>query len=79
MYQALNCDLMKGSLAGMEMSGPGANHSTELWRSLDFAAFPDPDLTDHVTLPFVDLLTRPTVLQLLWLIVDQAATATGTR
>ena len=79
MYQALKCDLMKGPLAGMEMSGAGANHSNELWCSLDFIAFPDPDLTDHLTLPFVDLLTRPTVLQMLWLIVDQAAATTGTR
>ena len=79
MYQALDCGLMKGPPAGMEMSGPGANHATELFCSLDFIAFPDPDLTDHLTLPFVDLLTRPIGLWLLWLIVDQATTATGTR
>lgn len=79
MYQALQCGLMKEPLAGMEMSGPGANHATELLCSLDFIAFPDPNLTDHLTLPFVDLLTRPTVLRLLWLIADQAAATTGTR
>src|SRR3954451_23158351 len=28
--------------------------------SLAPVAFPGPDLTDHLTLPFVDLLTRPT-------------------
>src|SRR3954451_20287835 len=28
--------------------------------SLAFVAFPGPDLTDHLTLPSVDLLTRPT-------------------
>src|SRR3954466_13334526 len=27
--------------------------------SLAFVAFPGPDLTDHLTLPFIDLLTRP--------------------
>src|SRR3954447_16535243 len=31
--------------------------------SLALVAFPGPDLTDHLTLPFVDLLTRPTFPQ----------------
>ncbi len=30
--------------------------------SVDTTAFPDPDLTDHLPLPFVDLLTRLTFL-----------------
>jgi hypothetical protein len=30
--------------------------------SLSQTAFPDPDLTDHLSLPFDDLLTRPTSL-----------------
>jgi len=46
----------------MEMRGPGANQIAELMSSLSQTAFPDSDLTDHLTLPFVDLLTRPTVL-----------------
>jgi hypothetical protein len=47
--------------------------------SLGRIAFPSPDLTDHLTLPFVDLLTRPTVLRLLGLIFDQTVAATGAR
>ncbi len=66
-------------LAGMEMRGPGANQVVELLNSLNSNAFPGPDLTDHVTLPFVDLLTLPMVLWSLRLIFDQAAAATGTR
>jgi len=53
-------------LAGMEMRGSGANQYVELLGSLRTYAFPDPDLTDHVSLPFGDLLTRPTFL---WLLV----------
>ena len=40
---------------------------------------PDPDLTDHLTLPFVDLLTRPTVPLAPLADFDQAAATTGTR
>ncbi len=77
MYQAFVRSLI-WPLAGMEMRGPGANHKIELLSSLQLHAFLDPDLPDHVALPFVDLLTRPTVLWPLWLIFDQAAAATGT-
>jgi hypothetical protein len=47
--------------------------------SLGFIAFPGPDLTDHLPLPFVDLLTRPTFPWLHSPIVDQRAAAAGTR
>ncbi len=33
---------------------------TRAVNSWGFIAFPGPDLTDHLSLPFVDLLTRPT-------------------
>ncbi len=66
-------------LAGMEMRGPGANHRGELLSSMVFIAFPGPDLTDHLPLPFLDLLTRPTFPWPLNLIVDQGVAATGPR
>jgi hypothetical protein len=66
-------------LAGMEMRGPGANHRGELLSSMVFIAFPGPDLTDHLPLPFLDLLTRPTFPWPLNLIVDQRVAATGPR
>ena len=47
--------------------------------SKGFIAFPGPDLTDHLPLPFVDLLTRPTFPWLHSPIVDQSAAAAGTR
>ena len=47
--------------------------------SLRLIAFPGPDLTDHLSLPFVDILTRPTSPWLLVRSFDQAAAATGTR
>ncbi len=47
--------------------------------SVGVIAFPGPDLTDQLPLPFVDLLTRPTFPWLLFRSPDQAATATGTR
>ena len=65
--------------AGMEMRGPGADQSDELMSSLGFLAFPGPDLTDHLPLPFVDLLTRPTFPRLHSPIVDQRTAAAGTR
>lgn len=46
MYQAFICGLLR-VLAGMKISGPGANHSDELSSSMHANAFPDPDLTDH--------------------------------
>ena len=65
--------------AGMEMRGPGADQTGELMSSLGFLAFPGPDLTDHLPLPFVDLLTRPTFPWPQCPIVDQSAAAAGTR
>ena len=47
--------------------------------SMGFIAFPGPDLTDHLPLPFVDLLTRPTLPWLHSPIVDQRTAAAGTR
>jgi hypothetical protein len=66
-------------LAGMEMRGPGANQCGELLSSMASIAFPSPDLTDHLPLPFLDLLTRPTFPWPLGPIVDQKAAATGPR
>src|ERR1700729_2242788 len=47
--------------------------------SLGFLTFPGPDLTDHLPLPFVDLLTRLTFPWLHSPIVDQRTAAAGTR
>jgi hypothetical protein len=47
--------------------------------TMGFIAFPGPDLTDHLPLPFVDLLTRLTFPWLHSPIVDQRAAAAGTR
>src|SRR5580704_3559104 len=57
----------------MEMRGPGANQCGELLSSMASIAFPGPDLTDHLPLPFLDLLTRPTFPWPLSLIVDQGS------
>jgi len=43
--------------------------------SLSFIAFPCPDLTDHLPLPFVDLLNTPDVPLAADPIVDQGVTA----
>src|SRR3954452_11249904 len=42
-------------------------------------AFPGPDLTDHLILPYVDLLTRPTFPQLRRPMLAQIAATGGTR
>src|SRR5215212_443947 len=42
-------------------------------------AFPGPDLTDHLTLPFVDLLTRPTFPKPRRPMLTQVAATMGTR
>src|SRR4051794_8278783 len=55
-------------LQGRPERAAGGFGDTRTWRksfvralsSLASVAFPGPDLTDHLTLPFVDLLTRPT-------------------
>src|SRR4029077_14105841 len=82
----IGCDHVSGlqvrlsrPLAGMEMRGPGANQCGELLSSMASIAFPSPDLTDHLPLPFLDLLTRPTFPWPLSLIVDQGVAATGPR
>ena len=78
MYQAFRRGLSR-PLAGVEMREPGANHRGELLSSMASIAFPGPDLTDHLPLPFLDLLTRPTFPWPLNLIVDQRVAATGPR
>src|SRR6476620_7054024 len=55
------------------------NQCGELLSSMASIAFPGPDLTDHLPLPFLDVLTRPTFPWPLSLIVDQKAAATGPR
>jgi hypothetical protein len=57
----------------------GDARTSELLSSMAFIAFPGPDLTDHLPLPFLDLLTRPTFPWPLSLIVDQGVAATGPR
>src|SRR3954451_12026331 len=60
---------------------------TRTWRkspirassSLAFVAFPGPDLTDHLTLPSVDLLTRPTFPKPRRPMLAQIAATLGTR
>ena len=62
-----------GHVSGLDMRPimtAGRYGDTRTWRrslkravsSVDITAFPDPDLTDHLPLPFVDLLTRLTFL-----------------
>lgn len=60
MYQTFLCGLSR-PLAGMEMRGPGANHICELIGSLVLIAFPGPDLTDLLSLPFVVFSHTPDV------------------
>ena len=58
----------------------GANIKTgRACDSKGFIAFPGLDLTDHLPLPFVDLLTRPTFPWPQNPIVDQSAAVAGTR
>jgi hypothetical protein len=66
-------------LAGMEMRGPGANQCGEPLSLMAFYCISWPDLSDHLPLPFLDLLTRPTFPWPLGLIVDQSVAATGAR
>src|SRR3954464_4958959 len=64
-----------GHVSGLQVRpdrAAGRYGDTRTWRksfvralsSVASIAFPGPDLTDHLTLPFVDLLTRPTFPQL---------------
>src|SRR5208283_3936777 len=79
-----------GHVSGLQMQpdvAAGRYGDTRTWRksferalsSLALAAFPGPDLTDHLTLPFVDLLTRLTFPKSRLPIFDQDAATTGTR
>jgi hypothetical protein len=78
MYQAFRCSLI-WPLAGMEIRGPGADHYGGLKALCSHRAFPGPDLTDQLTLPFVALLTRLTFPKPRRPIVDQdAATSRAT-
>ena len=78
MYQAFRCSLI-WPLAGMEIRGPGADHYGGLKALWSHRAFPGPDLTDQLTLPFVALLTRLTFPKPRRPIVDQDAATAGTR
>jgi hypothetical protein len=62
-----------GHVSGLQMqpvTTAGQYGDARTWRrslmravsSVDLIAFPGPDLTDHLPLPFIDLLTRPTFL-----------------
>ena len=73
-----------GHVSGLQMQpdvAAGRYGDTRTWRksferalsSLALAAFPGPDLTDHLTLPFVDLLTRLTFPKSRLPIFDQDA------
>src|SRR3954453_22244364 len=64
-----------GHVSGLQVRpdrAAGRYGDTRTWRksliralsSLALVAFPGPDLTDHLTLPSVDLLTRPTLPKL---------------
>ena len=75
-----------GHVSGLQMRPnmtAGRYGDTRTWRrSLELCgiiAFPDPDLTDHLTLPFVDLLTRLTFPKPRRPIVAQIAATVGTR
>jgi hypothetical protein len=63
----IGCGHVSGLLMRPNMTA-GRYGDTRTWRKSDeravssmaCIAFPDPDLTDHLPLPFVDLLTRLT-------------------
>src|SRR3954463_9459817 len=79
-----------GHVSGLQMRpdrAAGRYGDTRTWckslvrasSSLAFVAFPGPDLTDHLTLPSVDLLTRPTVPKMRRPMLAQIAATVGTR
>src|SRR5919107_288155 len=79
-----------GHVSGLQVRpdrAAGRYGDTRTWRkspiralsSLALVAFPGPDLTDHLTLPFVDLLTRPTFPELRRPMLTQIAATVGTR
>src|SRR3954462_11279626 len=81
----IGCGHVSGLQVRPDMAA-GRYGDTRTWRkslvralsSLASVAFPGPDLTDHLTLPFVDL-TRPTVPKLRRPMLAQIAATTGTR
>src|SRR4051794_8603146 len=79
-----------GHVSGLQVRpdrAAGRYGDTRTWRKslvrtlspLAFVPFPGPDLTDHLTLPFVDLLTRPTFPKLRCPMLTQIAATVGTR
>src|SRR3954470_19716571 len=82
----IGCGHVSGLQVRPDMAA-GRYGDTRTWRksliralsSLALVAFPGPDLTDHLTLPFVDLLTRPTFPKPRRLRLTQIAATAGTR
>jgi hypothetical protein len=79
-----------GHISGLQVRpdiAAGRYGDTRTWRksferalsSLASVAFPGPDLTDHLILPFVDLLTRPTFPKLRCPMLAQIAATAGIR
>src|SRR4051812_27890203 len=79
-----------GHVSGLQVwpdRAAGQYGDTRTWRkllvralsSLALVAFPGPDLTDHLTSPFVDLTTRPTFPKLPRPMLAQIAATVGTR
>src|SRR3954452_23586892 len=71
-FERLDHVIGRGHVSGLRVRpdrAAGRYGDTRTWRksfvralsSVALVAFPGPDLTDHLTLPLVDLLTRPTV------------------
>ena len=82
----IGCGHVSGLQVRPDMAA-GRYGDTRTWRksleralsSLALVAFPGPDLTDHLTLPFVALLTRPTFPKPRRLMLAQIAATVGTR
>src|SRR3954453_6148822 len=82
----IGCGHVSGLQVRPDMAA-GRYGDTRTWRksferalsSVASVAFPGPDLTDHLTLPFVDLLTRLTFPKLRRPMLAQIATTVGTR
>src|ERR1051325_6816034 len=89
-FERLDHAIGCGHVSGLQIRpdrAAGRYGDTRTWRkslmrassSLALVAFPGPDLTDHLTLPSVDLLTRPTFPQLRRPMLAQIAATAGTR
>src|SRR3954462_10075717 len=82
----IGCGHVSGLQVRPDMAA-GRYGDTRTWRksliralsSLALVAFPGPDLTDHLILPFIDLLTRPTFPKLRRPRLTQIAATAGTR